>query len=160
MACDAMTDGDLVPSVKLLRDRADKEGPQTANVTDALRAIDGWKVPGHRPLRYRILRTVAEVRRAVSVARAVHICVSYRVMNALLERTGDPAFAGGHSMLIVGSQDGKWRMFDPLDDSRRPEIPQGPRLIRAEHLIAAMEAFAGGPHRAWAGVFTGGGKQR
>jgi hypothetical protein len=161
MGCDAQTDGVLVPSVKVIRDRMDKEGPQTTSVEDAERAIDGWRVPGRRPLRYRILRTIAEVKRAVSAGRYVHLCVSYRTFNRLAGRTGDPSFTGGHSVGVLGhrtSDDGDvlWRLHDPLDDRRRPGIPQGPRWVKAEHLERAMEDFAGGRGRCWAGSFSGG----
>jgi hypothetical protein len=137
-----------------------KPGPQTTDVTDFARAVPTFRVKGRAPLRYRILTTIAEVKQALREGRLVHLCIHYGVFNREAFRTGDPSFAGGHSVAILGHRirDGvaQVHLYDPLDDSRRQGIPQGPRWIARDHLVKAAEAFAGARGRCWAGVFTGG----
>jgi hypothetical protein len=162
MGIDALTCGERVPSVRTIRRRMGKPGPQTTNVTDFARAVPTFKAPGRKPLDYRIVRTIAEVRQAVESGHYVHLCVDYGAFNRETAKSGDPNFTGGHSLGVKGQEvrDGAtwWRLYDPLDDARRQGIPQGPRWVKREALVKAMEAFAGAQHRAWAGVFTGGSK--
>jgi hypothetical protein len=160
MGVAARTEGELVPSVYTIRDRMDREGYQPTSVLDAERAVDGWRSPGRRPLRYHVVDDIDDVDAAVEQGRYVHACIDYGRFNQLAGRTGDPGFSGGHSVGILGQRtrygELEWRLFDPLDDKRRPGIPQGPRWVRRSILVSAMESFAGGRGKAWAGIFTGG----
>lgn len=163
MGIDHQTEGELVPSVADIREAMGTPGYQVTNVRDAERAVPTFHAPGRRPLRYRVVRTTGDVRRAVRDGRFVQVCLDYGVFNARAGRTGDPAFEEGHSGGLHGarSRDGEveWQLYDPLDDERRPEIPDGPRWVRRAHIMAAIEAFAGGRGQAWAGIFYGGQKR-
>jgi hypothetical protein len=160
MGMDARTEGELVPSVTLIRERMGRQGYKTTSVRDAERAVDGWRSPGRRPVRYRVVESIEGVKSAVAMGRYVHACIDYGVFNRVVGRTGDPSFTGGHSVGILGQRlnDGEvqWRLFDPLDDKRRDGIPQGPRWVSRSAIVDAMTVFAGGPGKAWAGVFSGG----
>jgi hypothetical protein len=48
----------------------------------------------------------------------------------------------------------QWRLFDPLDDHRRPSIPQGPRWVARERLIHSALSFGRGS--VYAGAISGG----
>jgi hypothetical protein len=143
MAIDAATRGQLKLTVAQVRGRMGVPGPQPSNVDDAKRGVES--VQG---LRYYRLRTVAKLRQAVASSRPVHLCIDYGTFNRLAGRTGDPRFAGGHSVLVLGQRkhDGAvwWRLFDPLDDARRAGIPQGWRWVRRQHLLQAALDFGGG----------------
>jgi hypothetical protein len=161
MGVDSLSHGELVPSIKVIRRRMGKVGPRRTSVTDFARAVPTFRVEGHNPLQYRIVQTVDEVEAAVRTGRFVHICISYGTFNVEAGKTGDPNFNGGHSVGVKGerSRDGVvwYRLFDPLDDHRRPELsPKGPRWVKRSALVRSMEAFAGSPGSAWAGVFMGG----
>jgi hypothetical protein len=135
-------------------------GPQRTDIWDANQGVESYVPTGRKGLRYFIKSRVADVRTAVAAGKFVQACVDYGELNRQLAKTGDPAFRGGHSVGILGQRhrDGVtwWLMWDPLDDHRRPEIPQGPRWVPRHKLVAAMEAFAGGEGRCYAGIFGGG----
>lgn len=161
MGLAARTEGELCPGVFVIRERMGKVGYLPTSVADAERAVDGWRVPGRRPVRYRIVRAIADVKTAVSHGRYVHACIDYGTLNRLLARTGDPGFTGGHSVGVMGQRvkDGQveWQLFDPLDDRRRPEVAgPGPRWVKRAAIVVALEDFAGGTGKTWAGIFTGG----
>jgi hypothetical protein len=157
---DALSEGELIPGIPAIRKAMEKPGPQTTNVVDFARAVPDFEVKGRGPLRYTILRAIDEVEDAVDEGRYVHLCIDYGVFNRVAEQTGDPNFRGGHSVGVIGERREVrvpfWRLFDPLDDARRQGIPRGPRWVKKEHLVKAMEAFAGSQGRAWAGRFSGG----
>lgn len=158
MGVAALTHGELVPDIPEIRDRMGQGGNQTTNVFDAQEAVESFRhVPGRRPLHYAVLRTSGDVKAAVQHGRPVQLAISYGAFNAS-GKTGDPAFRGGHSVLVVGQRvkDGEvqYRLLDPLDDARRAGIPQGPRFVARERLIHALEAFS--PGTVFAGSFTGG----
>jgi hypothetical protein len=158
MGIDAITHGQVRPGIPAIRERMGTPGNQTTNVYDAQRGVETYDhIPGRRPLHYRVLRDAASVKDAVRAGRPVHLCLDYGDFNES-GATGDPNFTGGHSVLVVGQRvkDGEvqWRLFDPLDDHRRPSIPQGPRWVDRARLIHAAEAFA--PSGVYAGVISGG----
>jgi len=159
----ARTGGRLFRTVARLRARGRVPGPVPTNIDDARRACDGLRVPGRRSLRYYRRRRARDVRRAVRAGLPVQLAISYRAWNESQdERTGDPRFMGGHSVLIygervIGDQHGvEWLLYDSLDDKRRRGIPQGPRWVKRRDLIAAAVALAGGDRDGiWAGIFGG-----
>jgi hypothetical protein len=143
-----------------LRRRMGTPGAQVTNVFDAKRGVESYRFRGRKPLTYTIRTLLSEVRGAVASGRYVHIAIDYGKFNAMPGRTGDPNFRGGHSIGVWGQRrrNGRvqWRIYDPLDDHRRPEIPQGPRWVNREKVTKAAEAFARGNGRCYAGVFGGG----
>ena len=158
MGIDAITHGQVRPGIPAIRERMGTPGNQTTNVLDAQRGVESYDhIPGRRPLRYRVLRDAASVKDAVRAGRPVHLCLDYGDFNAS-GKTGDLLFRGGHSVLVVGQRikDGEVqaRLYDPLDDARRPSIPQGPRFVSLERLIHSAKSFGSGG--VFAGVFTGG----
>jgi hypothetical protein len=166
MGLDFQTHGEVVPSVELIRARMEREGFQMTNVFDAEKCVESFDHIAHRrPLTYGIKRDIAAVKTAVKAGKYVHVCIHYGKFNermrAIGKHTGDPVFAGGHSVGVLGErQNGdhevEWLLHDPLDDRRRPSIPQGPRWVPRSVIVAAMEAFAGGEGQCYAGVFGGG----
>ena len=165
MGIDAVTKGDLRPGIKELRKRGSVSGPQQTSIFDAKKAVESYKrPPGRKALKYTIVRKVADVKTAAAKQRGVHICVHYGEWNKRTSGyTGDPNFQGGHSMLVKGQRyyrgTKQWLVLDPLEDGRRSNIRQGPTWRNASAVIAAMERFAGGQGRCYAGVFGGGGKR-
>jgi hypothetical protein len=164
MGIDQRTHGQKVPSVRDLRRRMDKPGPQPTSIADAHRAVTSYRrIRGRHPMRYLLRWSTETMRAAISRGRYVQIAVDYGTFNRVMFRTGDPNYTGGHSVLIGGQRqrhgDIWWLLWDSLDDRRRVGIPHGPRWVRAWKVVAAAEAFAGGPGRVQAGVFLGGGKK-
>jgi hypothetical protein len=164
MGIDFLTKGRKRPGVWDLRRRGNVTGPVPTSVWDAKLAVESFdSIRGLTPLRYYIRRDIESVRRAVHNGKYVHVCVDYETMNKLMTRTGDPNFKGGHSIGVLGERKlggtVQWRIFDPLDDARRAEIPQGPRWVKRWKVIRAMEDFALGEGRCYAGVFGGGRKR-
>lgn len=163
MGVDFQTKGEKVPRITTLRRRAGKSGPKPTSIYDAKKAIDGMNVRNRKPLRYYIKSRIADVKTAVKAGKYVHVCIDYGKWNDLMRRTGDPLFRDGHSMGVLGQRTWKgevqWLLWEPLEDHRRANIPQGPRWVPREHVVKAMEAFGGGAGRCYAGVFGGGGKR-
>ena len=163
MGIDAQTRGVRRPGVGKLRRHAGAIGPRATTFLHARRAIDGMAVPDRTRLRYYIRRRLADVRQAVRAGRPVHLGIDYGRFGDLMGGTvGDPAFRGGHSVLVCGQRQRRgrveWRLFDPLDDGRTPRTPKGPRWVpRAALTRAAVVLANGDPDRIWAGVFGGGG---
>ena len=162
---DFQTKGQLVPDIVEIRDRMNKEGFKTTNVDDVKRCVESYDhIPGRKPLTYDIKRTVVAVKIAVHSGRYVHLCLDYGKFNQVMAKTGDPNFSEGHSVGVCGEKTSPkgevlWLLYDSLDDSRRDEIPQGPRWAARAKLIVAVEAFAGGQGKAVAGAFGGGQKR-
>lgn len=161
MGVDKVTHGEKVPTVPDIRKRMGESGPRPTSILDAQRAVESYvRIKGRKPLRYLVRWTIEGVRDAVRRGRMVQVAIDYGVFNRLMARTGDPGFTGGHSIDILGQRQRRgrlwWLLWDALDDQRRPGIPKGPRWVPAVHIISAAEAFAGGPGRAQAGVFSGG----
>ena len=165
MGVDYLTKGQKVPGITELRRRGNVPGPQPTNVQDAKLAVESYqKIKGRKPLRYYIKSRIADVKTAVAKGKFVQCAIDYGKFNDLMHRTGDPNFRGGHSIGILGQKTLKsgrvrWLLWDPLDDNRRGEIPQGPRWVDRWKVIRSMESFAGGKGRCYAGVFGGGQKR-
>jgi hypothetical protein len=151
-----------IVSIPDLRKRMHAPGPQVTNVFDMKRGVESYRFRGRLPMSYTIRTVMSEVRAAVANGRYVHICLDYGMFNALPGRTGDPNFEGGHSVGIRGQRWNarlkrvEWKLYDPLDDHRRPEIPQGPRWVARSKVQKAAEAFARANGRCYAGIFGGG----
>jgi len=158
---DARTRGTAFYPVSFLRARGRVPGPQPTNIDDAKRAIDGLRVQRRTPLRYFRRRTVAGVRKAVRRGFPVQLAISYRKWNTIVKHdSGDPAFRGGHSILIADQRDRghgvEWLIYDSLEDGRRKNIPRGPSWRRRRDVVAAAVALADGDrNRIWAGVIAG-----
>jgi hypothetical protein len=165
MGIDYLTKGQKVVGITDLRKRMNSAGPQQTNIYDAKAGVESYRaIRGRKPLRYFVKSRIADVKTAARAGKYIHVCVNYGVLNQLLIKTGDPNFTGGHSFGILGQKtlaNGKvrWLLWDPLDDQRRRGIPKGPRWVSREAVVAAMEAFAGGKGRCYAGVFGGGQKK-
>jgi len=165
MGIDFQTKGQLRPTIPEIRDRMNREGFQVTDVLDAQRCVTSYDhIPGRRPLTYAIVNAAVEAKEAVAKGKYVHCCIHYGVFNRLMSKTGDPDFSGGHSVGVVGQKRLKngeimWLLFDPLDDARRSNVPQGPRWVKREAIVKSMEAFAGSDGRVVAGVFGGGQKR-
>ncbi len=161
---DKATKGRLKPGPKELRDRMGTPGPQTTNVWDAKQGVESYKGgTKYKPMRYYIKRKVSEVKAAVRDGKPCQLAIHYGVFNDLMNRTGDPYFRGGHSVMVCEQRkrksDGEilWLLFDSLDDQRRTVIPQGPRWVPRWKVIRAMTALSGGNANAiFAGVIGGG----
>lgn len=143
-----------------LRKRMGTPGPQVTNVFDMKRGVESYRLRGREPMSYVVRTLMSEVRGAVAAGRAVQICLDYGKFNDLPGRTGDPNFRLGHSVLVRGQRrrNGvvQWKLYDPLDDGRRAEIPRGPRWVSRRKITRAAEAFAKAHGRCYAGVFGGG----
>lgn len=164
MGIDKQTRGRRVPTIDAIRKKMGTPGPQQTNIYDAKQGVEAFPaVKGHKPLRYYIKSRTADVKEAVKRGKYVQCCIHYGVWNRLMKATGDPNFTGGHSVGVYGQRTRndvvQWLLWDPLDDKRRRGIPQGPRWVPREKVIRAMEAFAGGKGRCYAGVFGGGEKR-
>lgn len=166
MAMDKQTRGRLKPGPVELRQRMGKEGPTTTTIWDAKKGVESYKGgTNYKPMRYYIKRKVTEVKQAVRSGKPVQLAIHYGVLNDRLRKTGDPYFRGGHSVMVCEQKTRKdgtvlWLLFDSLDDARRSTIPQGPRWVKREDVIAALKALAGGNANAiFAGVIGGGQKK-
>ena len=118
---------------------------------------------GRKPIRVYKKFSTASLRRAVNAGRVVQVAIDYGVFNRVMGRTGDPNYSGGHSVVVLGEKkwgNGAvvWKLYDSLDDERRPGIPQGPRWVPRWKVIKAAEAWSGGKGHVTAGVFRGGHK--
>jgi hypothetical protein len=164
MGIDQVTRGQVVPSIVDIRKRMQKTGSKTTNTADAKRCVDSFKsIPGRRPLRY--VRLTGEAHLdvlddAIKGGEYAHLAISYGVFNDKMDRkTGDPGFRKGHSVGVFGwKRDGKgiiwWRLWDPLDDRRRPGIPKGSRWVRKSALVAALKSYG-----SYFGIIRGGEKE-
>ena len=163
MGIDYQSKGAKRPTISTIRQKMGRPGPQQTNIYNCQTCVDGMPVPGRKPLRYFIKSRVSDVAAAVKAGKFVQLCIDYGKFNDLMSKTGDPAFRGGHSVGVLGqrTKNGtvQWLLFDPLDDKRRSNIPQGPRWVPKWKLVRALEKFGGGPGRCYAGVFGGGGKR-
>lgn len=166
MGMDKQTRGRLLPGPVELRKRMGSEGPVPTNVWDAKQGVESYKGgTKYRPMRYYIKRKVSDVKAAVRDGKPVQCAIDYGRFNDLMNKTGDPYFRGGHSVMVVEQKrwaDGTivWLLYDPLDDQRRSTIPQGPRWVPRSKVVAAMVALAGGNSNGiWAGVIGGGQKR-
>lgn len=83
----------------------------------------------------------------------VTLFVDYGVLNNKEpSKSGDPNFNGSHAISVFGytpaseTSDGthKYRVFDPLCDGRKSNIPKGPTYWKAATLRDAADAYAGG----------------
>jgi hypothetical protein len=155
MAIDWATEGQRKLTIPQVREALGKPGPALVNVDDARRALTSLGLPYWRT------SSVVQLRRAMVSGKLVHLCVDYGVLNRELHgQTGDPAFTGGHSVVIVGQrkQQGtvQWQLYDPLDDGRRAGIPTGPRWVARRVLLAAALALGNGV--LFAGIISRAGK--
>lgn len=154
MALDAATRGELVPSIQEIRKRMGKPGPQTTNTFDADRCVESYGGSDMFKLDRRGLdydrftgsTFLPLLTDAVRAGEPIQLAIDYGRFNREMRRkTGDPAFDGGHSVLVHGwkrSGSGQqWYLFDPLDDGRRPGIPTGPRWVPKDALISAWRSF-------------------
>ena len=163
MGIDYQSKGKKVPTISTIRQKMGRPGAQQTNIYNARDCVDGMPVPGRKPLRYFIKSRVGDVTAAVKGGKYVQLCIDYGKFNDLMGKTGDPNFRGGHSVGVLGqrTKNGvvQWLLFDPLDDNRRSNIPQGPRWVPKWKLVRALEKFGGGKGRCYAGVFGGGQKR-
>jgi len=144
---DKLSEGAKVPGMTEMRRRMGTPGPQRTSVLDIKRGVESYRrLRGREPLRFLLRSEVADIRRAIARGKGVMLAIDYGVFNALMRRTGDPAYQGGHAIDIMGerSRGGRlwWLLYDSLDDARRAGIPQGPRWVPALNVIRAAEAFA------------------
>lgn len=147
----AITDGYLRPDIPDIRRRMGRIGPQQTNTSNAQQCVQSYG------LQYFRKSDVESVKKAVANGKPVQLALDYGVLNDRLDKTGDPNFRGGHSVLVFGQKkasngDILWRLYDPLDDGRRSGIPQGPRWVKRAALVAALKAF-GTSSGVYAGVF-------
>jgi hypothetical protein len=160
---DALTHGELLPSVSHFRAKAGVSGPQKTNIYDLQRGIEAYTPRGRKPLRLFIKSFVGDVKTAVSSGKGVLLCIHYGKFNQLANKTGDPYYTGGHSISVFDERgrgdDIEWLLYDSLDDARREGIPQGERWVKRSIIVESMEAFAGARGRCYAGVFGGGQKR-
>jgi hypothetical protein len=168
MGVDYVTRGQVVPSIRSIRDRGDVPGPQSTNVDDCVKAVESYRaIRGRKPLRAYKKSYIGDVKAAVKAGKYVLCCILYDKFNRVMGKTGDPNFNGpksGHSIGVQGQRViagiVQWRIFDPLDDHRRPELSQkGPRWVDRDDVIVSMEALAKAKGRCYAVVFGGGGKK-
>jgi hypothetical protein len=168
MGVDWATRGQVVPTMREIRKRGGVSGPQSTNVDDCVRAVRSYKrIRGRKPLTAYKKSYIGDVKAAVKAGKYVMACILYDKFNDVVGRTGDPNFNGpksGHSIGVVGqrSYEGKvqWRIFDPLDDHRRPELSKkGPRWVDRDDVVVSMEALAKARGRCYA-VVIGGGQKR
>ena len=164
MGIDFQSKGAKKPTIPTIRQKMGRPGPQQTNIYNTKQAVDGMPVPGRKPLRYFIKSRTSDVEAAVRAGKYVQLCLDYGMFNRLMnKKTGDPNFTGGHSVGVVGQRKKngvvQWLLFDPLDDQRRRGIPKGPRWVPKWKLLRALESFAGGRGRCYAGVFGGGEKR-
>jgi len=162
MGVDARSKGRRRPTVVWLRKRGGVEGPQSTSIDDAKRAVHGLRVRGRSPMRYWRTRDVANVRRWVRKGRPAHLAIDYGKWNDLLgDRTGDPRFRGGHSVMVYGQRRERglleWLLWDPLEDGRRAGIPVGPTWYPRWQIISAARALGAryGRSDIWAGLIGG-----
>lgn len=158
---DNQTHGQRVPGVREVRNRAGTPGPQPTNIIDAKRAVDSYRrIKGRRPLAMLLRGTTVGLEEALKRGRMLQVAIDYGTFNRLMRRTGDPDFAGGHSVSVIGLRFRKGKrwtlLYDSLDDRRRYGIPQGARWVPLNVIIASAEAFAGGAGRVQSGLFSGG----
>lgn len=143
-----------------LRRRMGTPGPQVTNVFDGKRGVESYRFRRRTPMTDTIRTVASEVRGAIAAGRYVCIAIDYGKFNDLPGRTGDPGFRGGHMIGVRGQRTRKGKVqvkiYDPLDDGRRPEIPKGPRWVARDKVFQAAAAFAGGHGRCYAGVLGGG----
>jgi hypothetical protein len=162
---DVVTHGQKVPTITEMRRRMHTPGPQPTSILDAQRGVESFtNLRGRKPLDYLVRWTTDGLELAIANGRAAQVAIDYLTFNRLMAKTGDPNFAGGHSIVIYGQRQrgGRkwWLLWDSLDDARRPGIAgPGPRWVPASKVIAAAEAFAGGSGRVQSGVFSGGQKR-
>lgn len=157
----AITRGDIKPGIQDIRARMGKaDGP--TNVWDAERAVTSYK-HGGKPLTYRKVFDIEKVKTAVKNGRPVQIAVDYGMWNKRMQTTGSPTFIGGHSLLVYGQKRWKdgtvvWRVYDSLEDARRPGIPKGWKWRPRWKVVDAMESLVGPETkgRCYAGIFGGG----
>lgn len=165
MGIDFLTKGDLVVGIADLRKRMGRPGPQPTNVQNAKTGVESYRKPkvNRKPLKYYIKTRISDLAPAVAKGKYAQLAIDYGKFNDLMFKTGDPNFRGGHSVGVLGQRKKngvvQWLLFDPLDDGRRSNIPKGPRWVPKWKLVRAMESFAGGKNRCYAGVFSGGGKK-
>lgn len=165
MGIDKSTNGQLVPSVPEIRERMGREGAQPTNTTNADTAVESYGAQmariDRRGLDYDKFRGEAFERHIIDACKRgdfVQMAIDYGVFNRRMRRrglrTGDPDFDGGHSQGIIGFRRGRVAetiLFDPLDDARRPGIPDGPRWVPLSPILEAWEAFG-----FFFGIFRGG----
>jgi len=162
---DGQTKGRLKPGPVELRKRMGTPGPQQTNIWDMQKGVESYGGGNKwRAMRYYIKRTTVDVKNAVRNGKKLQVCIHYGKWNDLMNKTGDPNFAGGHSVGIYGQKkwnDGTivWLLWDPLDDARRSVIPAGPRWVPRWKVLGAMVAFGGSPTSIYAGVIGGGQKR-
>jgi hypothetical protein len=170
MGIDFLTRGSLVPEIPAIRHRMGKAGNVPTNTADAERCVESYDNEmtrlKRRPLRYERLQGSQHmdlIEDALRGGAFVHLAIHYGTFNERVKaaggRTGDPNFNGkdsGHSVGLLGwkrDEQGRiwWRLWDPLDDRRRPIIPKGPRWVRRSVLVASWRAFG-----SYCGILRGG----
>lgn len=112
------------------------------------RGYDGIGAGVHERARWDDLEPVLKDER-----KWVTMFVDYGVLNEREPaKSGDKGFDGAHAIGVFGytpqseTSDGtvKYRVFDPLCDGRRAEVPKGPTFWKASTLKDAADAYAGG----------------
>lgn len=83
-------------------------------------------------------------RSMINSGRGAVVAIQYGVI-APTQYDGSPGFTGGHSVYVNErrSSDGRFLVYDPLADHRRPGIPQGPQWWPSSLLQRAAEAYPG-----------------
>jgi hypothetical protein len=153
MGIDQLTRGELVPSIADIRKRMGRPGPQTTNTINADQCVESYGAEMSRLdrrgldyARFRGAMFLPLLTDAVRAGEFVQVAIDYGTFNrAMKKHTGDPNFDGGHSIGVQGWRRGGggqlWLLFDPLDDQRRAGIPDGPRWVPKEAVVAAWKSF-------------------
>lgn len=165
-----LTGDKFVPWVDNIRIRMGRPGPTATNLWNSQEAAasydDALERVGRYPIRVYLKFTKKAVKTAIRNKRAVTLAIDYGEFNRVMGKTGDPAYKGGHAVVVLGEsrwRDGTivWKLYDSLDDDRRKEIPQGPRWVPRWKVLKAAEKWARKTNgtEVVAAVFRGGGKR-
>jgi hypothetical protein len=163
-----LTGDRAVPLVSVIRAWMDHSGPKPTNLWDSQRAAkeaDNWLANrGRKRIRIYLKFTKNAVTKAVRNKRIVTLAIDYGEWNRRMGRTGDPNFTGGHAITVLGEVRWTaglvWKVYDSLEDNRRPEIPQGPKWRPRWKILKAAEVWARKTNNTEvvAAVYRGGGK--
>lgn len=165
-----LTRDNAVPWVSLIRKWMEREGPTGTNLWDSQKACiaaDDWLARQDRKrIRLYLKFRKRAVIKAIQAKRVVTLAIDYGEWNRLMGRTGDPNYKGGHAITVLGELRWTlglvWKVYDSLEDDRRPEIPQGPKWRPRWKVLRAAKVWAdktAPTAEVVAGVYRGGGKK-